>query len=117
MPIDSSAQLGRDVIIHHPELVNIYGCIIGDGTRIGSFVEIQKHSVIGACCKISSHSFICEGVTIEAEVFVGHGVMFTNDLYPRATTANGSLQDESDWMVVPTRIRRRASIGSNATVL
>jgi acetyltransferase-like isoleucine patch superfamily enzyme len=117
MPIDSSARLGRDVIIHHPELVNIYGCIIGDGTRIGSFVEIQKHSVIGACCKISSHSFICEGVTIEEEVFVGHGVMFTNDLYPRATTTNGSLQGESDWMVVPTRIHRRASIGSNATVL
>jgi acetyltransferase-like isoleucine patch superfamily enzyme len=117
MPIDSSAELGRDVVIRHPELVNLYGCVVGDQTRIGCFVEIQKNSAVGPRCKISSHSFICEGVVIEEEVFVGHGVMFTNDPYPRATNENGSLQSESDWKVVPTRISRRASIGSNATIL
>lgn len=96
--------------------VNLYGCAIGDGTRIGAFVEVQKNASIGAMCKIQSHSFICEGVTIEDEVFVGHGVMFINDPDPRAT-AGGALQTESDWVVVPTRVCRRASIGSNATIL
>ena len=92
MPIAKDVQLGRDVRIFHPDLVNLYGCSIGDDTRIGTFVEIQIGANIGARCKISSHSFICEGVTIEDEVFIGHGVMFTNDKYPRATTADGKLQ-------------------------
>jgi UDP-2-acetamido-3-amino-2,3-dideoxy-glucuronate N-acetyltransferase len=105
------------VVIHHPDLVNLYGCTLGAGTRIGTFVEIQKNAHIGRNCKISSHSFICEGVTIEDGVFVGHGVMFTNDMYPRAVNPNGSLQSESDWTVLPTRVRRYASIGSNATIL
>ena len=106
-----------DVSIVLPDLVNIYGCRIGRGTKIGPFVEIQKNSVIGAHCKISSHSFICEGVTIEDEVFVGHGVMFTNEFFPRACTPEGGLKTEADWSVVPTRIRRGASIGSNATII
>ena len=89
MPVESDVRLGSGVIIFHPELVNLYGCQIGDGTRIGSFVEIQKNALIGKNCKISSHSFICEGVEIEDEVFIGHGVKFINDLYPRATTAEG----------------------------
>ena len=92
MPIAKDVQLGRDVRIFHPDLVNLYGCTIGDETKIGTFVEIQVGAKIGARCKISSHSFICEGVTIEDEVFIGHGVMFTNDKYPRATTADGKLQ-------------------------
>ena len=92
MPIAKDVQLGRDVRIFHPDLVNLYGCSVGDDTRIGTFVEIQIGANIGARCKISSHSFICEGVTIEDEVFIGHGVMFTNDKYPRATTADGKLQ-------------------------
>ncbi len=117
MPIAESVQLGEGVKIFHPDQVNLYGCIIGDGTRIGSFVEVQKNSRIGARCKISSHTFICEGVEIEDEVFVGHGVMFTNDLYPRATNADGSPQSEADWNVVKTLVRRGASIGSNATIL
>ena len=96
---------------------NLYGCRIGDETKIGTFVEIQKNSVIGNRCKISSHSFICEGVEIADEVFIGHGVMFTNDNYPRATTAEGHTQTEADWRVIPTRVRRRASMGSNATIL
>lgn len=116
MPIASSARLGRDVVIHHPELVNLYGCEIGDGTKIGSFVEIQKNASIGRLCKISSHTFICEGVAIEDDVFVGHGVMFINDRYPRATAA-GSLQTEADWKVIPTRIRTGASIGSGAVIM
>jgi acetyltransferase-like isoleucine patch superfamily enzyme len=105
------------VIIHHPELVNIYDCRIGAGTRIGTFVEVQKNAVIGRNCKISSHAFICEGVTLEDAVFIGHGVMFTNDFYPRATTTGGKLQTEEDWSLVPTLVRRGASIGSNATIL
>lgn len=109
-------RLGRDVVIHHPDLVNLYGCDVGDGTKIGAFVEIQKNAVIGALCKISSHTFICEGVEIESEVFVGHGVMFINDPYPRATTA-GTLQTEADWKVVPTRVRKGASIGSGAVIM
>src|ERR1051325_7084637 len=117
MPIAKSVRLGRDVTIHHPDLVNLYGCEIGDETKIGAFVEIQKNATIGSLCKISSHTFICEGVEIEDEVFVGHGVMFINDQYPRATTEAGNLQTGADWVVMPTRVRRRASIGTNATIL
>lgn len=117
MPITQNVELGRDVRILHPELVNLYGCSIGDESRIGTFVEIQAGAKIGARCKISSHSFICEGVTIEDEVFVGHGVMFTNDKYPRATTADGRPQQASDWTLQPTRVGKGASIGSNATIL
>ena len=109
--------LGRDVKIYEPELVNLYGCTIGDGTRVGAFVEIQKGAAIGARCKISSHTFICTGVTIEDEVFVGHGVMFINDLYPGAVNAAGELQGENDWQAAATRIGCRASLGSNATIL
>ena len=116
MPIAASVRLGHNVMIHHPDLVNLYGCQVGDDTRIGAFVEIQKNAVIGERCKISSHSFICEGVVIEDEVFVGHGVMFINDLYPRATAAGG-LQTEADWKVVPTYVRKGASIGSGAVIL
>ncbi len=117
MPITSDVILGEGVKIFHPDLVNLYGCRVGNGTKIGAFVEIQKNASIGEQCKISSHSFICEGVTIEDEVFVGHGVMFTNDLYPRSTRADGSLQEENDWEVIPTRVRRRASLGSHSTIL
>ena len=117
MPIADSVRLGRDVRIFHESLVNLYGCAIGDDTRVGAFVEIQKNAVIGARCKISSHTFICEGVTIEDEVFVGHGVMFTNDLFPRAANPDGSPQSEADWTVVPTLVRRTASIGSNVTIV
>jgi UDP-2-acetamido-3-amino-2,3-dideoxy-glucuronate N-acetyltransferase len=117
VPIDAHVVLGRNVSIFHRELVNLYGCRIGDDTKIGAFVEIQKSAVVGKRCKISSHTFICEGVEIEDEVFVGHGVMFTNDLYPRAANADGSLQTEADWKVLPTRVCRGASIGSNATIL
>jgi UDP-2-acetamido-3-amino-2,3-dideoxy-glucuronate N-acetyltransferase len=116
MPIASTVRLGRDVVIHHPDLVNLYGCEIGDSTKIGAFVEIQKNASIGRMCKISSHTFICEGVSIEDDVFVGHGVMFINDRYPRATAAGG-LQTEADWKVVPTRIRNGASIGSGAIIM
>jgi UDP-2-acetamido-3-amino-2,3-dideoxy-glucuronate N-acetyltransferase len=105
------------VQIYHPDLVNLYGCTIGDGTKIGSFVEIQKNAFVGKRCKISSHTFVCEGVTIEDEVFVGHGVMFINDRRPRATTGDGALQTEADWAVVPTRVKRGASIGSGAVIL
>jgi acetyltransferase-like isoleucine patch superfamily enzyme len=112
--IAPDVRLGKNVILH--SFVNLYGCQIGDDTRIGPFVEIQKNATIGARCKISSHSFICEGVTIEDEVFVGHGVVFINDPDPRATT-NGKLQTEADWHVVPTRVCRAASIGSGAVVL
>ena len=116
MPVTASVKLGKDVRIFQPDLVNLYGCSIGDDTKIGAFVEIQKDASIGARCKISSHTFICEGVTIEDEVFVGHGVMFINDLHPRATTG-GALQTEADWKVVPTRIKRGASLGSGAVIL
>ena len=116
MPIAPSARLGAGVVIHHPDLVNLYGCEIGDETKIGTFVEIQKNARIGRRCKISSHTFVCEGVVIEDEVFVGHGVMFINDRRPRATTG-GSLQTEADWAVVPTLVRRGASIGSGAVVM
>lgn len=117
MAIDDNVRLGQNVIIFHPQLVNLYGCQIGDETKIGSFVEIQKNVIVGARCKVSSHSFICEGVIIEDEVFVGHGVMFTNDLYPRATNEDSSLKNETDWSVIKTYVKRRASIGSNATIL
>ena len=116
MPIASSVVLGERVAIFHPDLVNLYGCRIGDDTKIGSFVEIQKNAQVGSRCKISSHTFICEGVTIEDEVFVGHGVMFINDPHPRATS-DGQLQTEADWAVVPTLVRRGASIGSGATIM
>lgn len=115
--IASDVRLHDGVVIHHPELVNLYGCIVEAGTRIGTFVEIQKKAAVGKNCKISSHSFICEGVTLEDGVFIGHGVMFTNDLCPRAVNADGGLQSESDWVVVPTLVKCRASIGSNATIL
>jgi len=116
MAIAPDVKLGERVQIHHPELVNLYGCSVGDDTRIGAFVEVQKNATIGSRCKVSSHTFICEGVIIEDEVFVGHGVMFINDRYPRATTA-GRPQSESDWAVIETRIRRGASIGSGAVIM
>jgi UDP-2-acetamido-3-amino-2,3-dideoxy-glucuronate N-acetyltransferase len=117
MPISDSVVLGRNVGIFQPTLVNLYGCSIGDETKIGAFVEVQKNASIGARCKVSSHSFICEGVVIEDEVFIGHGVMFTNDRYPRATNPNGGIQTEADWKVERTIVRHTASIGSNATVI
>jgi UDP-2-acetamido-3-amino-2,3-dideoxy-glucuronate N-acetyltransferase len=113
--IAPDVRLGRDVIVH--DFTNLYGCMIGDGTKIGAFVEIQKGAQIGRRCKISSHTFICEGVTIEDEVFVGHGVVFINDRYPQATMGNGVLQTEKDWEVIPTHVKKRASIGSGATLL
>jgi acetyltransferase-like isoleucine patch superfamily enzyme len=116
MPIASSVRLGSGVVIHHPELVNLYGCTVGDDTKIGAFVEIQKNATIGSRCKISSHTFICEGVTVEDEVFVGHGVMFINDRHPRAAVS-GHLMTDDDWRVVPTLVRRGASIGSGAVIL
>jgi acetyltransferase-like isoleucine patch superfamily enzyme len=117
MPIAADVTLGPGVRIFQPELVNLYGCSIGDDTKIGAFVEIQKNATVGARCKISSHTFICEGVEIEDECFVGHGVMFTNDVYPSAVNRDGTLQTEADWKVIKTKIKRRASIGSNATII
>ena len=117
MPISDSVQLGEDVRIFQPTLVNLYGCKIGAETKVGAFVEIQKNASIGVRCKISSHTFICEGVQIEDVVFVGHGVMFTNDRHPRATNPDGSLQTEADWKVEITTVKKRASIGSNATIV
>lgn len=116
MPVTLS-ELAADVVITHPDLVNIYGCRIGAGTRVGPFVEIQKNASVGSNCKISSHSFVCEGVTIEDEVMVAHGVMFTNGLMPRATNDDGSLQRDGDWECTPTLVRQGASIGSNATIV
>jgi acetyltransferase-like isoleucine patch superfamily enzyme len=116
MPISADVELGPDVVIPQPDLVNLYGCRIGAGTRIGAFVEIQRGASVGRLCKISSHSFLCEGVTIADEVFVGHGVMFINDLRPQATVA-GKLQGAADWTVIPTRVEARASIGSGAVIL
>jgi len=109
--------LGVGTVIRHPDLVNLYGCTIGDGTMIGAFVEIQRGASVGANCKISSHSFLCDGVTIEDGVFVGHGVMFINDLFPRAVNPDGSLQTEKDWKLVRTLVKAKASIGSNVTVM
>jgi len=113
--IAPDVKLGRHVSIFG--FVNLYGCTVGDDTKIGTFVEIQKNAAVGRSCKISSHSFICEGVTIEDECFIGHGVMFINDKYPRATAEDGRLQTERDWHVVPTRVCRGASIGSGAVIL
>jgi UDP-2-acetamido-3-amino-2,3-dideoxy-glucuronate N-acetyltransferase len=115
--ISDDVILADNVVIHQPDLVNLYGCTVKEGTRIGAFVEIQRGAVVGRDCKISSHTFICTGVTIEDGVFVGHGVMFINDLYPRAVNADGSLQTEADWKLIETRVKARASIGSNATIL
>lgn len=113
--ISADVKLGRDVRLG--KFINLYGCSIGDESKIGAFVEVQKNVSIGRRCKISSHSFICEGVTIEDRVFVGHGVTFVNDSYPRATTASGALQTEKDWRVEPTVVKLGASIGSGATIL
>ena len=116
MPIAPTVKLGQGVMIFHKDLVNLYGCEIGDDTKIGAFVEIQKNASVGRRCKISSHTFICEGVTIEDHVFIGHGVMFINDRNPRAT-ADGRPQTEADWAVMPTLVRRGVSIGSGAVIL
>ena len=113
--IAQDVKLGRDVRIY--AFVNLYGCEIGDETKIGTFVEIQKGVRIGRRVKVSSHTFICEGVTIQDEAFIGHGVMFINDKYPRSTNPDGSLQVDSDWTILPTIVERRASIGSNATIM
>lgn len=113
--IAPDVKIGKDVKIF--KFVNLYGCSIDDGSKIGTFVEIQKKASIGKNCKISSHSFICEGVQIEDGVFIGHGVMFINDLYPRAVNPDGSLQTEADWKVITTTVKKMASIGSNATIL
>lgn len=115
--ITSTVKLGIDVKIPHEQLVNLYGCEIGDGTKIGTFVEIQRGAKIGRNCKVSSHTFICEGVTIEDGCFIGHGVMFTNDPLPRAVNSDGSLQTDMDWTMVPTNVRSGVSIGSNATII
>jgi acetyltransferase-like isoleucine patch superfamily enzyme len=116
MPI-RDVDLAESAMIFYPDLVNLYGCTIGAETRVGTFVEVQKGVVIGARCKISSHSFICEGVTIEDEVFIGHGVMFINDIEPRATTVGGGLQTATDWKMVETRVCRCASIGTGAVIM
>ena len=113
--ISEDVKLGQNVRLS--KFINLYGCEVGDETKIGAFVEIQKNASVGKCCKISSHSFICEGVVIEDNVFIGHGVTFTNDSYPRATAAGGALQTESDWKVERTLVRKGASIGSGATIL
>lgn len=113
--VADSVVLGKDVFLN--DFINLYGCTIGDNTRVGPFVEIQKNAFVGKNCKIQSHTFICEGVEIGDEVFVGHGVMFTNDRYPRATGQGGALQTEADWRLIPTKVEKGASIGSNATIL
>lgn len=115
--ITDDVELGTDVIIYDPSLVNLYGCGIGSGTRVGPFVEIQRGARVGANCKVSSHAFLCAGVTVEDGVFIGHGVMFVNDLYPRAVNADGSLQSAADWVCLHTTVECYASIGSNATIL
>jgi UDP-2-acetamido-3-amino-2,3-dideoxy-glucuronate N-acetyltransferase len=120
-PLEAHQRIAPDVKIGKGTRVfaftNLYGCELGEDTKVGTFVEVQKGAKIGSRCKVSSHSFICEGVTIEDEVFIGHGVMFTNDLFPRATNAAGGLQTEADWKCIPTLVKKRASIGSNATIL
>ena len=113
--ISSDVEIGQDVVLN--DFINLYGCRIGDFTKIGTFVEVQKNAVIGRNCKISSHSFICEGVVIEDDVFIGHGVMFINDRFPRATNPSGILQTEADWQVITTEVKAGSSIGSNATIL
>ena len=117
LAIADDVILGANVRILHPSLVNLYGCEVGDDSRIGTFVEIQKGARVGRRCKISSHTFICEGVTIEDDVFIGHGVMFINDRYPQATNSEGAPQTERDWVVLPSQVHAGASIGSNATIL
>jgi len=111
----NDVEFGANVVVH--PFTNLYGCRVGDNTRIGPFVEVQRGAVIGANCKIQSHTFICDGVTIEDEVFVGHGVMFVNDKFPRATTDAGDLQSDADWALLPTRVGRGAAIGSGAVIL
>ena len=113
--VSEDVKLGKDVKLS--KFINLYGCTIGDNTKIGAFVEVQKNASIGKNCKISSHTFICEGVTIEDDVFIGHGVTFINDMYPRATAKDGKLQTEADWKVEPTLVKKGASIGSGATIL
>lgn len=113
--IAEDVKLGKDVRLS--KFINLYGCSIGDNTKIGAFVEVQKNAAIGSNCKISSHTFICEGVTIEDDVFIGHGVTFINDTYPRATTGSGVLQTEADWTVEPTLVKKGASVGSGSTIL
>ena len=113
--ISEDVRLGKDVKLS--KFINLYGCTIGDNTKIGAFVEIQKNASIGRNCKISSHTFICEGVTIEDDVFIGHGVTFINDTYPRATVQDGRLQTEADWAVEPTLVKKGASVGSGSTIL
>ena len=113
--ISSDVKLGRNVKLS--KFINLYGCMIGADTKIGAVFEVQKNAHIGGNCKISSHTFVCEGVTIEDDVFIGHGVMFTNDKYPRSTVAGGGLQTEADWKVIPTTVKKGASIGTNATIL
>ncbi len=117
MTVTTDVKLGEGARIYHPDLVNIYGCTIGSETTVGPFIEIQRGVTIGKRCKISSHSFICAGVEIEDEVFVGHGVMFINDRYPRSTSVDGDLKSGDDWELETTLIKRRAGIGSNATIL
>ena len=113
--IAPDVKLGQDVRLS--KFINLYGCEIGDNTKIGAFVEVQKNAKVGRNCKISSHTFICEGVTIEDEVFIGHGVTFINDIYPRSTTSSGALQTENDWKVQGTLVKRGASVGSGTTIL
>lgn len=113
--IADDVKLGQDVRLS--KFINMYGCTVGDGTKIGAFVEVQKNAFIGKNCKISSHTFICEGVTIEDDVFIGHNVAFINDTFPRATTGDGKLQTEADWKVEPTLVKKGASIGSGSTIL
>lgn len=115
LSVSDDVRLGQNVKLS--KFINLYGCEIGDDTKIGAFVEIQKNAKVGSRCKISSHTFICEGVTIEDQVFIGHGVTFTNDSYPRSTNPEGDLQSEADWLLEPTLIKRGASIGSGATIL
>ena len=113
--IAPDVKLGKNVRLS--KFINLYGCVVGDNTKVGAFVEVQKNATIGKNCKISSHTFICEGVTIEDDVFVGHGVMFINDQYPSAVNADGSLQSAGDWTMLETRIKKSASLGSNSTIL
>jgi acetyltransferase-like isoleucine patch superfamily enzyme len=115
LSISDDVKLGENVKLS--KFINLYGCAVGDNTKIGAFVEVQKNATIGRNCKISSHTFICEGVTIEDDVFIGHGVTFINDTYPRATTSGGALQTEADWKVEPTLIKNGASVGSGSTIL
>ena len=117
MPVSKDVTLGNNVQICHESLVNLYGCKIGDNTRIGTFVEIQKNVKMGKNCKLQSHSFICEGVTIEDEVFIGHGVMFINDKYPKSTNKDGVLQTSKDWNVTPIIVKKGASIGSGSIIM